>query len=231
MTAGDRTTVVRVALAAMAVSAALVVASVTTRYVAYRIQVGAPGSEPIAALRWFDVNSERNVPTTWSVALLLGAAVVAAVVAARRRRPADGVWWAVAAVAAYLALDEWFELHERLGDVGEAIGGSVLHFAWVIPAVVVAGVVGVVLLRLFADQPAIVRRRLVVAGLVYLFGALGLETVSGLVLREQGAAALYLVVTAAEELCEMVGASLLLATAVGALQPRMIAPRGSARAR
>jgi hypothetical protein len=210
----------RVAAAGAAVSALLVLLSVGTHFVAYRLQVADPGSAPIAALRWFDVNSERNVPTAWSACLLLGSSVLAAVVALRSPDSVDRAWLLVAAVTAFLALDESLELHERLGAAGAAVSGNALHFAWVVPGALLATAVGAVLLGGLRRQPWQVRRRLVVAGAVYLTGALVLETVSGLVLRSRLPAEAYVVVTAAEELLEMTGACLLLATLVVAWRRR-----------
>jgi hypothetical protein len=212
--------------AAAAVSVLLVATSVAVHYVAYRLQVAAPAESPIAALRWFDVNSERNVPTAWSAALLLASAVLAAVLALRR----DGLgsaWLLVAATAGYLALDESIEIHEWLAPAGSAVAGNALHFAWVIPGAALAAVVGGILLARLRRQPEQVRRRLVIAGGVYLTGALLLEALSGIVLRYLGPREMYIAVTAAEELCEMLGASLLLATVVAVLSPRLI--RGQPR--
>lgn len=198
----------------VAVSALVVLTSVAVTCVAYRLQVADPTSEPIAVLRVFDVNSERNVPTAWSVLLLLASSVTAALLALPGRGAATGSsgWLLVSATCAYLALDETFELHERLGGIGDSVAGDRLHFAWVVPGAVLACVVGLVLLQRLRAQPAEVRRRLVIAAGVYLAGALVLETLSGHVLRAYGGGGkAYLVVTAAEEGLEMAGASLLLA--------------------
>jgi hypothetical protein len=98
-----------------------------------------------------------------------------------------------------------------------------LHFAWVVPGAALACVVGLVLLRRLRAQPVEVRRRLVVAGAVYLTGALVLETVSGQVLRVYGAGGkAYTLVTSVEEGLEMAGASLLLAALL--LQLRQAKP-------
>lgn len=198
----------------VAVSGLLVLLSVGTHLLAYRLQLADPGSAPIAALRWFDVNSERNVPTAWSASLLLGASVVAAALALRSTALVERAWLLVAAVAGFLALDESLELHERLGAAGAVVSGDALHFAWVVPGALLAAAVGLVLLGGLRRQDRTVRRRLVVAGAVYLTGALVLETVSGLVLRHDLPAEAYVAVTAAEELLEMTGACLLLATLV-----------------
>ena len=67
------------------VSGVVVLTSLAVTVVAWQLQVAAPGSAPIAALQWFDVNSERNVPTAWSVLLLLSCAVTSALLAVQDR--------------------------------------------------------------------------------------------------------------------------------------------------
>lgn len=163
----------------LAGSVVVVAISLAVRLLAHRLQVADPGSPPIAALRLFDVNSERNVPTAWSVALLLSAVALAGSLAVVEDRSRAGGWALVTLVSAALALDEWFALHERLGALGAAVADDALHFAWVVPGALVAGVVGLVLLTALRGQPPVVRRRLSVCGLFHLTGALGLETVSG----------------------------------------------------
>ena len=204
---------------AAGVSALVVVLSVGVHYLAYRLQRASPGAPPIAALTWFDVNAERNVPTAWSTVLLLASALASVLLALRRDVFGPG-WLLVAATAGYLALDESMELHERLAPAGSAVAGNALHFAWVVPGAVAAALVGGLLLLRLRRQPAAVRRGLVTAGSVYLAGALVLESLSGIVLRRDGARELYIAVTAAEELLEMLGAALLLATLVGVLAAR-----------
>lgn len=211
----------RLAAPLLVTSGVVVLLSLAVTVAAWRMQVAAPGSAPIAALRWFDVNSERNVPTAWSALLLLSCAVTAALLAVRGRGGSG--WLLVALTCAFLALDESLELHERLGGLGASVADDRLHFAWVVPGAALAGVVGLLLLRRLRTQPAEVRRRLVVAGAVYLTGALGLETVSGLVLRVHGAGGkAYTLVTSLEEGLEMAGASLLLAALL--LQRRQAKP-------
>ena len=214
----------RLAAPLLLVSGGVVLMSLTVTVAAWRLQVAAPGSAPIAALQWFDVNSERNVPTAWSALLLLACAVTAALLAVR-----GSGWLLVAVTCGFLALDESFELHERLGGLGASVADDRLHFAWVVPGAALACVVGLLLLQRLRTQPLEVRRRLVVAGAVYLTGALVLEALSGQVLRGYGAGGkAYTLVTSAEEGLEMAGASLLLAALL--LQLRHAKPgRNSSR--
>ncbi len=213
----------------LAGSVVVVAISLAVRLLAHRLQVADPGSPPIAALRLFDVNSERNVPTGWSVALLLSAVALAGSLAVVEDRSRAGGWALVTLVSAALALDEWFALHERLGALGAAVAGDALHFAWVVPGALVAGVVGLVLLTALRGQPPVVRRRLSVCGLVHLTGALGLETVSGAVLTAHGDREGYVVVTALEEGLEMAGVSLLLGALLLARESALRRPAAAVR--
>lgn len=211
-------------------SVLLVLTSGGVLVVAWALQVAEPGSAPVTALRWFDVNSERNVPTAWSAFLLLGSAVTAALLVLARSRGRLG-WLLVSAVAAYLALDEGLELHERLNDVGRTLTDDRVHFAWVVPGAVAAAAVGLVLLRQLRSQSAEVRRRLVLAGVVYLSGAVVVEVVSGQVLRAVGGGRAYVLVTSLEEGLEMAGAALLLAALLCELREVRRSRAASAAAR
>lgn len=192
----------------------LVLLSLATRYLAYRADVASPGSERatawITTMKLFDANSETNVPTWFSSALLLAAAVTAGLVGALVRRAGGrdgGRWLALAATLGLLSLDEASALHERLGGPAEALlGDAAGHFAWVVPGAVLAALVGVSFLGFLTRLPRRVRRHLLGAGSVFLFGAVALEAVSGAVLRAYGDRAAYLLVTAAEEGAEMAGA-------------------------
>jgi hypothetical protein len=101
-----------------------------------------------------------------ALALLLAAAFLAAL--ARRVGDRDARHWAaLAAVLSLLSVDEAASLHERLGGpaaevLGDALGGA-LHFAWVVPGVVLALVVGLAFLRFVLRLPPSTRRLVVAA--------------------------------------------------------------------
>jgi hypothetical protein len=215
----------RVALVLLLVAGLLIALSLATRYGAYRAEVAQPGSTQVAAwkavMRLFDVNSESNVPTWFSSMLLMGCAQLAALLAVlvwRAGGRGAGHWVALAAVLSLLSLDEVAELHERLsGPAAEALGGAArgaLHFAWVVPGMVLALVVGLVFVRFVVRLPAGTRWLVVAAAAMYLTGATALEAVGGMVLEDQGDRAVYLLVTAAEEGLEMAGSVLLLYAAM-----------------
>lgn len=187
------------------------------------------------AARLVDLDEEGNLPTYFSAALLaataVGLAAAAALVAARGRRA-----WPLAVpagVAALLSVDELASLHEQLALLADLLGVDAgLRFSWVVPGAVVALAVGAVLLLVARELAPRTRWRLVVAGVVYLLGALVVETVTGGMFRpaepgglEPVQSTAYVLLNAVEEGLEMVGALLALRAVLLVLRVG-VTPRG-----
>lgn len=176
----------------------------------------------------FDVNTEANVPTWFAASLWVLAAVAALTVAvgapgltARRRRG----WYGFAAVLTLMSLDEAASLHERLlGDAGiqllGADAGGLLHFTWVVPGAIVAAILVTALFGTVWSMPVRSRALVLLAGAVFLGGALGAEAASGWALERHGDARAYVLLTSLEEGAEMTGALLLLAALLSLLELR-----------
>lgn len=155
------------------------------------------------ARRWFDVGLENNLPTGWTALLLL-------VLARRlwRHRGISATWRAASLVAALLAVDEWVGWHEHLRVVGEALRGVGLGlptYAWVLPGLCVAALAVAAATPWLRSLPGDVRKRVVLALLVFCTGALGVEALSGLVHHLGGSVQLWAVLTTVEEALEMTG--------------------------
>ena len=156
----------------------------------------------------FDVNTEGNVPSWFAASLWLTAAILClacGLLARRRRRQ----WVAMAVVCLLLSADEAASFHERLfGTLGVAVLGDdrtpILHFAWVAPGALFALMIVSACLRLVWSMPPPQRRAIVIAGLVFLSGALIMESVSGAVLSADGDRYWYVVATSLEEGLEKV---------------------------
>jgi len=185
------------------------------------------------AKRLTDLDGEANLPATFSASLFgtvaLGLLALAGLrrSAGQRARPVV----VLAVVAAYLGLDEACELHESLALVADRLHATagLANFAWLVPGVALAAVGGVVVLRSARALQPRLRRRLVVAGAVFLLGAVVLEYASSLFLvdlpgNDELTAAqpvAYVVVNALEEGTEMVGALLALAAVLAELRLRV----------
>lgn len=136
----------------------------------------------LKSLRPFNLHIENTTATWYSSMLLLLNAVVLYVIARltrQNKKAMAGRWMFLAFVFVLLSVDETASFHESLAwPIREAFGLSgVFAFAWVIP-----GAVFVLLLAIFyAPMLRALPRRTAVgfllAGSIFVFGALGLELV------------------------------------------------------
>jgi hypothetical protein len=165
-------------------------------------------------VRMLHLDGEHNVPTQFAALLLLVNAALFLAWSRLRVARAPLFWLLCALAFAFLAVDELFELHERLGTMLREKGGftGVLYYARILPyatgTLVLAGLALPALLRL----PRRVQLRLIAAAAVYLAGAIGTEMIGGHLLTEtvQDRSSLaYLVCITLEEAFELAGLVLL----------------------
>ena len=84
--------------------------------------------------------------------------------------------------------------------------GGLLYFAWVIPAALLLVVFAVLYFSFLVDLPARTRRLFLIAGGVYVGGALGLEILGSYMATRFGRESIpYEAAVVVEEFCEMVG--------------------------
>ena len=151
---------------------------------------------------------EGNVPT-WLATVLLFSCAIAAAAIAREAPLFRRHWWGVAAVFAYASLDEAAELHENLGGTFNL--GGVFYFDWIIPAAILLVVLALIFLPFVRALAPATRRRLILAGCLYVGGAVVMELPLGWWTERAGADTLgYALIDWVEETMELVGASLAL---------------------
>lgn len=165
-----------------------------------------------ALLPKLSLSYESNLPTWFSSSLLLACGVAAGVIAAAR--PAwHRHWWAMAAIATYISIDEASELHEHLG--GHIGAGGVLYYDWVIPAAAILLVLVAAFVPFIRALAPATRMRLVIAGAVYVGGALLMELPLGWWAEQHGTDGLgYALIDWVEETLEMLGTSFALVALV-----------------
>jgi hypothetical protein len=173
---------------------------------------------PLWVARLLDMDAERNLPTLFEVALMLGASALLALVGVRaqRRGTADGrYWFFLSGAFAALAVDEAWSFHEHASRVVWAtlrldLPGF-LAFAWVLPGMVLVLALLLANLRFLRRQTRFVAAGLVAAGAVFVAGAIGMEMVGAhLSTRAEPSAVLYLLASTLEETLEMAGLILLI---------------------
>jgi len=136
---------------------------------------------------FFYVDVERNLPTGFAVLLLLFATLLLATVTTLERQT-GGRWthhWALLTAGfAVMAIDEAWSLHETLIQPGRnLLGGGelgIFFYAWVIFAMALLLVLAPFLLRFVVSLPAATRVRFIVAGVLFVGGAIGVELLAGL---------------------------------------------------
>jgi len=133
----------------------------------------------------FYLDGERNVPTAFAVFLLLSsAALLWLVTALERQRGAPVLHWALLALGFLaMAFDEGWSFHERLNaPVREALGNrdlGIFYYGWVAPALVLVAILGAFFLRFLWRLPARTRWQFLIAGAIYIGGAVGIELIEG----------------------------------------------------
>jgi uncharacterized membrane protein YhaH (DUF805 family) len=177
------------------------------------------------------VDSEGNLPAWLSSAMLLGVATLAGLTAAAARRRGDRLaryWWALACLFVFLSLDEVSEVHEQLiHPVRYALDLSgVFYWSWVIVGLALVPVFGLAFIPFMRALPRRTTVLLLLAGGVYLAGALGLEMASGYYYsrvweRDIG----YQLITTVEELLEMEGTVLFLYAVLDHMRRESVAAR------
>lgn len=168
-----------------------------------------------ALLPKLSLSYEGNLPTWFSSSLLLLCAIAAGSIASALQAGARWRfhWWGLAIGLGYASLDEAAEIHENLGGHFETSG--VLYFDWVIPAIAMLALLAAVYLPFVRTLPPPTRTRLVIAGVIYVGGALAMELPLGWWTERAGADNLgYALIDWIEETMEMIGASLALAALV-----------------
>lgn len=173
------------------------------------VELGKPAL-PAGLVQHLSLSEEGNVPTWFSSSLLLACAIAAGTIArsatAWRRH-----WWGVAVVFGYASMDEAAEIHEHLGGLIGTHG--VLYFDWVIFAAAILIALSALYLRFVLALPAATRNGLILAGAIYIGGAVGMELPLGWWTEHFGSDGLgYALIDWLEETLEMIGATLALLT-------------------
>jgi hypothetical protein len=164
-----------------------------------------------------NVDQEGGLPMWFSTVLLAITGLVALDLAGADR-PGRRAWATLGAVVLFLSVDEAATIHERIGSALEhnVPGVADLPFnAWVLVYVPLALLVLVLFVPHLRSVPKALRRRLVLAGALYVLGAAGMEIAVGLAVPDDGSAFVARQLFAlGEEMLELAGAALLLLTLV-----------------
>lgn len=165
-------------------------------------------------IKFFDFDTEFNFPTYFSSFNLLFGAVILLLISNydKNEKLTKKLWFLLSLIFLGLSMDEFMGIHERISEMIRTYFNTsgVFYYAWVIPYGIFALVIGLLFyVYVLRKLPARIRNLLILSGVVFLSGAVGMEMISS-VLRvshnefDLTTALLYTV----EETLEMVGISL-----------------------
>ncbi|HLO48802.1 MAG TPA: hypothetical protein VK211_10350 [Kamptonema sp.] len=159
----------------------------------------------------FNVDLERNIPTLYSCFGLLFSSMLLGAIAYGKKLENNRYtrhWMILSGILFYQCLDEGAQLHEKLimplRTLFQASG--FLYFTWVVPAFVLLALFGLFYLKFINHFPIKFRNLFIMAGLVYIGGALGMELLGGHYASVNGMDNIgYQVFVTIEEFLEMLG--------------------------
>jgi len=131
-------------------------------------------------------NAEANLFAWFSILTLaaMGVAFATAALIKRDDKRQFRAYLVIAIVAFALSADEGATLHERLGNVASRISvASSFTYAWIVLAIPVVIAVGLLLLWVARAIDRKLRNRLILAGVVFLAGAAGVETLGAMLIK------------------------------------------------
>ncbi len=173
------------------------------------VHLGSHADAVERLVAFFSLSYEQNLPTWYASSLLLSCAGLLVAIgndARERDRRFALAWLVLGAGFAAMSLDEASELHEDLYGIVD--GGDLIYFDWVIPAGLAVVAIAAAFVPFLRALPAPRRRDVLVAGALYLGGALFMELPLGWWTAGYGAdSAGYALIDWIEETLELVGAS------------------------
>ena len=161
----------------------------------------------------FNVSKEQNIPTLFSVLLLISCSVLLSLIFYLHRKQEAGLkmYWATLAIGfVCMAIDEFTQLHENIGIsfiplIGDHSHGF-LYYSWVIPAFALIVFLALFFSNFLFKLPKTTRINFIIAGIIYLTGLLGIEMLGGYYHELHGNENLtYSLVSTLEESLEMLG--------------------------
>ncbi|MGI9309430.1 MAG: hypothetical protein ACR2P6_09215 [Gammaproteobacteria bacterium] len=191
--------------------ASLVILLVVAHIVVQIIRFSTGDDVLYGAFAAFDLGSEKNFPTFYAALALLFSGLLLAAIGSASWQENDKdykFWFVLAAIFAVLSVDEMIRLHEHLIDPFRSAFNfsGLLYYAWVVPY----GLAGLALLLVYSRFLLRLPRRtaalMVIAGTVFVCGAIGMEMLGGAVSEAQGNEnVLYVTLQTIEEMLEMIG--------------------------
>lgn len=183
-----------------------------------------------------NINREANIPTWFSASILLVLALLLFLTTLHRRsngQPWLG-WAGLTAIFTYISMDETGTIHEKLTPILQEqleLTGF-FFFGWVVVGIAAVLAAGLIYLPFLKRLPARTRNLFILAGALYVGGALVVESISAnLWYLNDGTSLRFSAVGTLEEWMEMLGVITMIyaqleyiRTEIGAVQLNVLSP-------
>ncbi len=159
---------------------------------------------------WFDFDVEQSILTYYSsVALLFCSLLLAIITFAKKKSGERYIYWlGLAIIFLFLSVDESLAFHENINDKVRTVlntSGLFYSFAWIIPYSIALILFLLVYVKFILNLPFKIRILFIIAGLIYVSGAIGVELIGGRYSELYSYNVTFLVITTIEELLEITG--------------------------
>ena len=164
--------------------------------------------------RVFNIDQEANIPTWFTAGVAFYLAMMASIIASAVKSQGKSAWaWrGIALMSIYISMDELAGFHELaidpIRDNWEI--SPWLYQSWIIPAMALVVLISIIYSRFVWKLPMYFKFYLLLGGLIYLTGAIGVESIGGFVLTTQGLNDWYVQLAHIEEFLEMMGLIIIL---------------------
>ncbi len=141
-------------------------------------------SDGFIFIQWFDLDIENNVPSLYSSFALGICSVIFFIIAVHKAKPLDYeklCWFGLGFIFLFLAIDEWFQVHEGIGNIVENYinATGLLYFPWIIPYGFAVLVFVLIYLKFILFLPKKTAILFILTGTVYLIGAIFFDMLGG----------------------------------------------------
>ncbi len=161
------------------------------------------------------INEEGTIASWYSASLWLVVGLLASILYLYSK-PRQFPWIIMAMVALYASMDESTEIHEYFYHVGDIITPLLpfdIGFTWVLPGMILALIVVGLLLRFILKLTPTVKWPIIISGIMFVGGAIGVEILSGILhVSDVHNSMLALTYILIEEMLEMTAVALVIAT-------------------
>jgi len=168
--------------------------------------------------RVFNIDQEANIPTWFTAGIALYLAMTTSMIASVVKSQGKFAWpWrGISLMSIYISMDELAGFHElTINPIRENWDvGPWLYQSWIIPAMIIVAFIGVIYARFWWKLPSYTKLYIFLGSLIYITGAIGVESIGGFVLTTQGLNDWYVQLAHIEEFLEMMGLIIILYSVV-----------------